>query len=95
MTSRSWLLLLLCLVSGCTQDQRRTAGFALWLAGDACDVLVHGAKYRAAFATNHPECVPSSISVSNNAGSGTCTTTRGCRKEVSCFLDCGEWEQCP
>ncbi|MBM4784467.1 MAG: hypothetical protein GQE15_42930 [Archangiaceae bacterium] len=83
------------LLNGCSGDPRHVAGAVVWVVGDALDRVVHGAKYRAAFEAAHPECLPSTVSDADGNGSGTCTTTQGCRREVSCFLDCDARETCP
>lgn len=82
-------------LSGCSGEPRHTASVVVWIAGDALDSVVHGAKYRAEFTARHPECVAGTVSGADGNGSGTCTTTRGCRREVTCFLDCDVRETCP
>ncbi len=89
------LVLASMLLSGCSGDPRGTAGAVVWVVGDAIDSLVNGAKYRAEFIARHPECLPSTVRSANSYGSGSCTTTRGCREEVTCFLDCDAREVCP
>lgn len=83
------------LVSGCSGDLRVTAQAVVWVAGDACDRLVNGAKYRADFAARDPECVPSTVHDADGNGSGSCITWRGCRRRVTCFFDCETLETCP
>lgn len=91
----TWRWVLVVLLSGCSGDVRRVAGGVAWVVGDAVDRLVHEAKYRAAFASAHRECLPSTVRGADGNGSGTCTTTRGCLRQVTCFLDCDVRETCP
>src|SRR5687768_6100255 len=71
---------------GCSE---RTKTRAEWIAiGVAikADHVIHGAEYRADFASRHPECDPSTVEA-NAFGSGSCVTTAGCRYEANCFLE--------
>ena len=70
-----------------------SAQMAIYLVSLEADQIWNGRRYRAVFAADHPECIESTVE-SDGAG-GSCITTRGCRKEIFCFLDCDEELSCP
>ena len=86
-----WIVLLLSL-SAC-KNPKQTAGIVIYVAALEADALWNGAKYRREFAAAHPDCIPSTVE--SDGSNGSCITTRGCHKEIFCFLDCEESTACP
>jgi hypothetical protein len=65
----------------------------IYVAVNEADALWNCAKYRHEFAAEHPDCIPSTVE--SDGSRGSCTTFRGCHKEIFCFLDCDERITCP